>query len=491
MSTPNENLAPRRLRAMGALRWVIVVVSVFVALGSWWTYLRAAGPEGSVASQPAYQCPMHPSIVSNDKGTCPICGMDLEPISKLRAGAAAAAPTSPPPPYTLEDAGAATVGDGGAARFYCPMHFEITSAEPGARCPICKMKLEPIPTGHAHAHAAPPGLAPVTIALDRMQAVGVRTAVATTRDATTTVRATATIAAPEGGAAEVHVRTPGFVERVAVRETGAKVSAGQELFAMYSPEIWQAQAELLASRAIGAGPIFGDAGAGVGDRVTSAARQKLEILGMSPRAIDEVIASGKPQRAISITSPASGFVTKKSVVLGSYVTPEAVIYEIVDLSRVYVVADVFASDLADVRVGTKGKLTIPGRPDLDATATVDLVYPRTNPEARTTRVRMQVPNDKMRFLPGQSGTVELETAARRGVFVPRDAVVDTGEARYVFVQQGEGKLVPRAVELGRPQGDDVEITKGVTAGEPVVSGATFLVDSESRLRSALAAPQKP
>jgi membrane fusion protein, copper/silver efflux system len=467
-----SNLDPKKLRTMGVLRWVLVALSIFLAVGSWWTYLRAAGPEGSAASQPKYQCPMHPAIVSNVAGTCPICGMDLEPISKARAEAPPMATTHAP--YTLEDAGAATMGDGGAARFFCPMHPEIKSADPG-NCPLCKMKLEPIP-----ASAPPPGLAPVTLTLDRQQAIGVRTAVATLKDASGTTRATATIAAPEQGAAEVHVRTPGFVERVAVKETGARVSAGQELFAMYSPEIWQAEAELLASRSIIS---FGDAG--LGDRATNAARQKLEILGMSPRAIDQVVESGKPLRAISVVAPAGGWVTKKNVVLGSYVTPETALYEIVDLSRVYVIVDVFD----DVLVGTKGKLSIAGHPDLDTTATVDLVYPRVNPEARTSRVRMQIPNDKMRFLPGQYGTVRFEGTAHRAVFVPRDAVIDTGEARYVFVDEGQGRLVPRAVVLGASQADEIEIAKGVSAGERVVSGATFLVDSESRLRAALAASQ--
>jgi Cu(I)/Ag(I) efflux system membrane fusion protein len=230
--------------------------------------------------------------------------------------------------------------------------------------------------------------------------------------------------------------------------------------------------------------IFGDAG--ISDRVTGAARQKLEILGMSPRAIDEVVASGKPARAIGVSAPASGWVTKKNVVLGSYVTPETVLYEIVDLSRVYVIADVFSADMGDVKIGSEGNFAVSGNPDLTAKATVDLVYPSTNPEARTTRVRMQVTNKDMRFRPGQYGTVEIARAPHKGVFVPRDAVVDTGESRYVFVDEGEGRLVPRNVDVGMAQGDDVEIKRGVSAGERVVAGATFLVDSESRLRAALA-----
>ncbi len=482
-----SELSPGRLRAMGVLRWVLVVASVLLAGFAWWSFHASGGTAGVSTSQAKYQCPMHPGIVSATPGQCPICGMDLVPIATERSEAPSTTGTHSPAPYSLDDAGAATIGDGGTARFFCPMHPEIRSHDPGS-CPICKMKLEPIP-----AQSALHGVAPVTLSEGRLQSIGVRFAVAEEEDAGGTLRLNASVAAPEQGVAEVHVRTPGFVERVAVRETGAKVSAGQEMLALYSPEIYQAQTELLAARAIGgaAFPVLGDAGALDSDRVTSAARTRLELLGMSPRAIDEVLRSGKPVRAVSVTAPAGGVVTKKNVVLGSYVTPETTLYEIVDLSKVYVVADVFATSAADVKVGTKARFVVTGRPDLAESGTIDLVYPRTNPEARTTRVRMPVPNPNMRFVPGQPGTLEVTTTPRRAIFVPRDAVVDTGSERYVFVDAGGGTLVPRAVQTGATRGeqeDRIEITSGVKAGERVVSGATFLVDSESRLRAAMGAP---
>jgi Cu(I)/Ag(I) efflux system membrane fusion protein len=460
---------------MGIVRWVLVVLSLVVAVASWWTWLRAAGRDGGAASQPKYQCPMHPSIVSNDPGDCPICGMALEPIESTRTAVGTMNATGAP--YALADAGAATIGDAGAARFFCPMHPEVKSESEG-RCPVCKMKLEPIPRRTAK---LPTGTTTVSLTLDRMQAIGVRTAIASERDATTTIRATASIASPETGAAEVHARTAGFVERIAVRETGVRVGERQELLAIYSPEVYQAEAELLATRNLG------DAG----DRMTSAARTKLELLGMSSREIDDVVATGKPARAIGIVAPAPGWVTKKNAVLGSYVTPETVLYEIVDLSRVYVVADVFAHDLADVHVGSHARFVVVGRKDLEARAAIDLIYPRASPEVRTVRVRMTIPNDRreLRFLPGQYGTLEIDRPARRLVVVPRDAVVDTGAETYVFVDEGNGTLAPRAVVVGRADERGVEIVEGIAVGDRLVSGATFLVDSESRLRAALTESQ--
>lgn len=464
----------RTTRVVGAVRWALVLASALVALGAWASYLRAAGSDPHGAHAPRYQCPMHPAVVSDRPGECPICGMDLEPIDSSRAAAPAASAPVEVDPH---------LPDGGTAAFYCPMHLDVKSVEPG-RCPICKMKLEPIPTA-AHGQS-PTGVAPLTLALDRMQAIGVRTAVATARPLAPVVRATATVASPEQGVAEVHVRAPGFVERIGVRETGVRVRAGQELLALYSPEIHQAQAELVASRALGAPAL--DAGLLDLDRVGAAARSKLELLGMDRRSIEAVASSGKPMRAVPVTAPASGWVTKKNVVLGSYVTPETTLYEIVDLSKVYVVADVSTEEMADVRVGSKARFAVTGRPELEASGAIDLVYPRTNPEARTTRVRMQIKNERNDFLPGQYGILEVAREAAQAIFVPRDAIVDTGSQRYVFVDQGEGRLAPRLVSTLTGDGDEVAISEGLSAGERVVSGATFLVDSESRLRAALAAP---
>jgi Cu(I)/Ag(I) efflux system membrane fusion protein len=321
----------------------------------------------------------------------------------------------------------------------------------------------------------PPGTTPLTLTFDRVQSIGVRTAVAEERETGGTLRVTATVAAPEQGAAEVHVRAPGFVERIGVQETGVRVAAGQELLGLYSPDVFQAESELLAAKG------FGDTGA----RSVEAARQRLELLGVPPATIDAVLANGKPMRVLSIASPASGYVSKKSVVLGSYVTPEMALYEIVDLSKVYVVADVFPRDVAQVRIGMEGRFT-PQQPGKVLSAKVDLVYPQLNAEARTTRVRMQVRNDKLDLRPGQYGSVDFVLRPRKVVVVPRDAIIDTGRASYVFLDEGGGRYTPRVVGLGSALDDGVEVTAGVSAGDRVVSSATFLIDSESRLRASLA-----
>jgi Cu(I)/Ag(I) efflux system membrane fusion protein len=175
-------------------------------------------------------------------------------------------------------------------------------------------------------------------------------------------------------------------------------------------------------------------------------------------------------------------------VLGSFVTPEMDLYEIVDLSRVYVLADVSQRDIGHVGVGTAGRFWVSARPNEVVEAKVDLVYPTLNAEARTTRVRMQVRNPKLAFRPGEYGLVEFAQPARAALAVPRDAVIDTGTYTYVFVDDGGGHFTPRGVTLGAAPNDLIEIVTGLASGERVVSGATFLIDSESRLQGSLTQP---
>jgi Cu(I)/Ag(I) efflux system membrane fusion protein len=373
------------------------------------------------------------------------------------------------------------------------MHPQIVSDKPG-ECPICHMTLVPIDDPQAAAPAdagqpetmamdassmpgrQPPGTAAIALPLDRIQAIGVRTALVIERAGSNALRVTASIAAADQAIAEVHVRSAGFVERIPVDQIGVSVANGQELLAVYSPEVYQAETELLTAKQ------WSDAG----NRTFDAARSKLELLGVDPRDIDRIVANGTALRAIPTYAPQAGVVTKKTALRGGYVTPDMALYTIEDRSHVYVVADLFAQDVSAIHVGTRGRFTLRQRPDLTADAPVDLIYPSVEADSRTTRVRMTVPNPKGALRPGDYGDVEFSGAARRELVVPHDAVVDTGAVKYVFVVDTPGHFTPRTVDVGREQGNDVVILAGLNAGDRVVSGATFLVDSESRLQGSLA-----
>jgi Cu(I)/Ag(I) efflux system membrane fusion protein len=446
---------PPGTKVMAAVRWLILAATVLLAVCTWWSFARSqfkSADSATTQGRPKYHCPMHPQIVSDEPGECPICHMQLEHLDSDRS--------TPARPAAAPDSG---------------------HAAPGSRTMFANPNTSPLA---ATPGVAPPGLVPITLALDRIQSIGVRTAVAAERELARTLRVTATVSAPEQGVAEVHVRTAGFVEWVSVAQTGIAVRDGQMLAGIYSPELYQAQAEFLTARRWS----DGDAG----PRASDSARVKLGLLGMSDGDINRIIERGEPARAVPVYAPQAGVISKKNVVLGSYVTPETTLYEIEDLSRVYVVSDVFQRDVASLRVGMEGQFATEGQPATVVAAKVDLIYPSLNVETRTTRVRMQIHNGDPRLAPGEYGTVEFALPKRTGLVIPRDAVVDTGVAAYVFVAEGEGRFSPRSVSIGQGLGDEVAIDAGISAGDRVVSGAAFLIDSESRLQaSARAVPMGP
>jgi Cu(I)/Ag(I) efflux system membrane fusion protein len=468
-----EEAPPRGVAILAFVRWLLLAGAFAAACAAWWSYAHA---DPTLAHAPKYQCPMHPQITAADPGECPICHMNLEPIDPARAHTAVDHPEP-------------------AAAYRCPMHPDQTSMSPGT-CPICNMDLVAAPAYHCPMHPdqtsmspgtcpicnmdlvatnpLPAGTAPLQLGLDRLQAIGVRTAEAHLIELAPAIRAPATITLAEAGAAQVHARAAGFIEKIAVAETGVTVRRGQRLLDLYSPEIYQAQTELLAAR--------GWTG-GAGNTALAAARHRLELLGMSTAAIDRMIASGKPARTIALEAPASGVVVARTAVLGAYVSPETPLYEIRSDDRLYVVAEVPAGRGEQISRGDLGTLTLTTRPGFTRELAVDLVYPELDPAARSFRVRMTIRDADLRA--GEYATVSFKRAPRRVVAVPRDALVATGSATYVFLDRGGGHLEPRTVTVGEPDGELVEIVNGVDAGDRVVAGATFLVDAESRLRAAL------
>jgi len=485
-----EEAPPRGVAIMAIIRWLLLLFVAFTAGAAWWSYARA---DPTLDHAPRYQCPMHPQITSSVPGECPICHMDLEPIDASRghnqADHAAPGPTDPAsaPPTVYRcpmhpEQQSLSPGTCSICKmdleplavdpptvYRCPMHPEQQSLSPGT-CSICKMDLEAL----AVAAPAPPGTAPLQLGLDRLQAIGVRTAPVVALDRVPTLRAPASLQLAERGAAEVHVRAAGFLEKILVSETGVRVHKGQHLADLYSPEIYQAQTELLAARGWSEG---------AGGNALAAARQRLELLGMSRPAIERVVRSGKPTRTVEIEAPAAGVIVARSAVLGAYATPETTLYEIRDRDTLYVIAEVPAGRAEAITPGARARLTIPTRPEFSRELTVDLVYPELDREARSFRVRLTVDDPTLRA--GEYGLVDFALPARHVLAVPRDALVATGSATHVFVDRGGGRLEPRHVEVGETFDEQVEIRSGLTADERVVAGATFLVDAESRLRAAL------
>jgi len=497
-----EEAVPKGVHAMAITRWLLLFAMIAASFTTVYSYAAPLFGQGAASEKKGsiYRCPMHPQIISDHPGECPICHMALELVpEEQRAKASATAKgdeqaKGSAPEEQRVKASATAKGDEQAKGYWCPMHHEVRSDKPGS-CPICHMDLVPIPaaeTKHEHAHDTaapanhagepPQGTTPITLSLDRTQAIGVRTAKAERVGASGALRVTAAVEVPEQGLAEVHVRSPGFVEAIRVTQTGVKVKAGQALVAIYSPEIFRAQQELLA---MSAWPRAGTAAGGELGPPLGAARKRLELLGIGGATIDRIVASNAPIRAVTLSAPISGYVVKKSVVLGSYVMPETTLFEIADLSRVYIVASVYPHQLAGVRLGDSATFRAPELGGRAFETKVDLIYPDVDLATRTARVRFQVKNDDLLLRPGQFGTIELQSSGSDALAVPLDAVIDTGRSTYVFVVEDQTHFIPRKVEVGEQIDDKFVIRGGVKEGDRVVSGATFLIDAESRLQASL------
>jgi Cu(I)/Ag(I) efflux system membrane fusion protein len=501
-----EEAPPPGVRTMAMVRWLLLAAMALAALFSVYTVaspLFGGPPEATKTAGRRYICAMHPQIVSDRPGECPICHMDLvlAPEAAPAASAAAPPPASAPlsasaPPSSSASApssvsatatakpaghvhaGGAAPADAGSPAvsggYTCPMHPDVHTDAPG-RCPYCGMDL--VPVSPPKSDSAPSDTAPITLALDRVQAVGVRTALVERLSSAGGLRLTAAVEVPEQGRAEVHVRAAGYVEAIHVKDLGVKVRAGQPLVSVYSPEVFQAQQELLAMGTWST--------PGLPPPPTAAAHKKLELLGVGKETIDRIVAGGQAVRALGVSSPITGYVTKKDVVLGSYAMPDKVLFEVADLGRVYLIASAYPHQLAVVRVGDEATFTTPSLPGHVFTTKVDLVYPQMDLSTRTARVRFRVDNAELNLRPGQFGVVEIAGRRADALTIPMDAVIDTGRSLYVFIAGEGGRFEARHVELGEQIDSRFVVRAGLREGERVVSGATFLIDAESRLQASL------
>lgn len=289
------------------------------------------------------------------------------------------------------------------------------------------------------------------------------------------VRAVATVAVDESRVTHVHTRVAGWLEALYVNTTGQQVRAGQALGAVFSQELYSSQSEYLSA--------LRRAASGPASVVLESARTRLKLLGMSDAEVANIEATGKVHRLVTITAPKSGIVLNRGVTEGTAIDPSTDILTLADLSQVWVIAEVAESDASRIGVGTMTTLTFPAAGREPISARVSYVYPTLTDGTRTVRVRLSVPNADGALRPGTFGSAEFAGASRNALTVKRDAVVDTGLTRHVFVQTSPNDFEPRVVKVGAQLADRVEVLQGLVAGERVVTSGVFLIDSESRLRA--------
>jgi len=323
----------------------------------------------------------------------------------------------------------------------------------------------------------------IKVSLDRVQRSGVRSEPAQARVLVRPLRAVGTVAIDERRATIVTMRSDGYVEDLFVNTTGQIVRAGEPLFRVYSPDIQQALSDLLVAKSWAQ---RGPAESGPGKSVEGA-MQRLRNLGVPENRIREIRDSGANPRTIDWLAPAGGTVTVKRIINGQKVVAGDELYRIVDLSNLWVIADVAEGDLADIKSGQRATVTFRAYRSQPVDGVVTFIYPEVRPETRTARVRIEVANPDGRLKPDMYADVVFQVAADPApvTTVPASAIIDTGTRQIVLVAKGEGRFEPRPVKLGQRGDGYVEIVEGLRQGEEIVTTATFLIDAESNLQSAL------
>lgn len=360
-----------------------------------------------------------------------------------------------------------------------PMHPAYKSDKPGT-APDCGMDLVPVYEGDAGpstgAQSDVAGYSNVKLTTERRQLIGVQTGVAEARTLGRTVRTVGRVAIDETRLHRITTKFDGYIEKLYVDFTGKEVRRGQPLFSVYSPDLLATQQEyLLALRAAKQSPLL-----------LESARRRLQLWDISAADIRRLEQSGTTRKSLTISSPASGVVLTKNAIEGARVMAGEPLFEIAALDRVWILADVYESELASVRVGANAKVTLSYLPGRTFEGRVTFISPSVDPMTRTAKVRIEAANRDGALKPEMFADVVIQEPARTVTTVPDSAVLETGTRSVLFVVKNDGTFEPREVETGVHSDGFVEIRRGVTAGEKVATQANFLIDSESRLKAALA-----
>jgi Cu(I)/Ag(I) efflux system membrane fusion protein len=327
----------------------------------------------------------------------------------------------------------------------------------------------------------------IKISTEKVQKLGVRTEAAQLRALDKVVRASGRIEPDERRMYAISPKFEGYVERLHINVTGQPVGKGQPLFEVYSPELVSAQREYaIAAQGVES---LKEAGGPARDgmkQLADSSLLRLKNWDISEEQVKALAKSGEAKRTMTFRSPVAGIVTEKKAVQGMRFMPGEALYQVADLSSVWVVADVFEQDIGLVKSGSKAKVTINAYPGKTFDGTISYVYPTLNAQTRTVPVRVELANPGLLLKPSMFAQVELPVGAKgQVVTVPTSAVIDSGARQIVLIQQGEGRFEPRDIKLGARSDNHVEVLEGVKEGEQVVVAANFLIDAESNLKAAV------
>jgi membrane fusion protein, copper/silver efflux system len=459
-------------RARNLLFLILLIVALGEGVYIFLEQLKGSGKSGSQTGTATserkilyWQDPMHPQYTSDKPGKAPDCGMDLVPV------------------YADEAKPAAKAGERRVLYWQDPMnpqnHYDKAGKAPDGMDLAPVYAEEKIDEG-----SLPEGAFKVTP--DKQQLIGVQYAEVGLQSLTKTIRAVATLTYDETKIARVHAKIEGWIDKVFVDFTGQLVKKGQPLLSIYSPELVSTQDEyLLALRArdkLGSSS-YKEVVDGAGS-LLAAARKRLELWDVSDEQIAEVEKTRAPIKDLTLYSPVNGFVTARNSYEKQRITLETELYAIADLSTVWAIADFYEYEARDVRIGQGVVLTVASFPGRTFRSKVTYIYPQLDSSTRTLRVRVELPNPDFNLKPDMYANAELKIDYGRRLAIPQEGVLDSGAEQLVFVALDGGYFEPRKVQLGDKVDNQVIILSGLKAGERIVTSGNFLIDSESKLKSA-------
>jgi membrane fusion protein, copper/silver efflux system len=414
-----------------ALRWILLLL-IAALVGTGYAYrarlLSLVSKDKAQATQPSerkvlyWVDPMHPAYKSNKPGTAPDCGMDLVPIYEASASSS----------------------------------------------------VSHLPEGTVQISAA------------KQQLIGVQYGEVVYKPVFKTMRTVGRLAWDETKLAHVHSRVEGWVEQVFVDFTGKQVQKGQPLLSVYSPELWQTQQEYLLAlkgRNELANSTLREAVAGSAS-LLEAARKRLELWDIELEQLQHLEHTGKPIKALKLNAPSDGFVLTRNAYPKQRVMPDTELYTIADISTIWVIADIYEYEAPEIKLGQRATVTLAYFPGKTFNGKVSYIYPQLDNTTRTLKVRIEIANHNLALKPDMFANVELEIGYGKHVVVPQEAVMDSGAEQTVFVAHEGGYFEPRKVQLGAKVDNDFIVLGGLKAGERIVTSANFLIDSESKLKSA-------
>ena len=341
-----------------------------------------------------------------------------------------------------------------------------------------------------HNHGAPTtatGTEPVMLTAESARRIGVTYAPVVLGALATEIRTVAQVTFDETRVKAISPKIDGWVEELYVNYTGQPVQQGQALLSIYSPMLVSAQQELLLARQLTVDVAGGtqDAQRGAAN-LRESARRRLAFWDVPASEIDRIEQTGEVRKALVLRATAGGVVIEKSVLAGQRVMAGETLYQVADLSTVWLEGEVFERDLPGIRLGQLVTAEFEALPDAPRTGRITYVYPTLNPETRTVRVRVELSNPRLALKPGMYATIRVSgSGPDSALSVPRSAVLSTGTRNLVFVKRADGMLEPREVVLGLATTDRMQILRALVVGDTVVASATFLIDAESNLGTSL------